>query len=556
MKSLTTALTLVATAAILMTSISQAAPPGATPIAEIKLLLGRAVQVGDRVRLAATEVLDKDAKYSWRLLQKPRMSRAVVAERKALEASFLADVPGLYVVELTVQVRSQKATATLGVTATEAGPLVAVNTLDVDADGNPGMTVGSQFYPDPSDGTQFHILVLDRNTLEMLYNYSDPVTSPAIASMQTDFEALTNASLVFVALPASALSASAGALSSSLVGTLNNALGVIGGLLPAKWILSQEMINCWSSQAPYCYSAGWSTNNVTYGSFSVIGVPGMSAGDAFYDSAAQRGTTQGALIGYLTPGVAVGSVANANAYTFVFRPDQYVLVDSCVSGGPSACVIGVGSQTFPPAGGVDGLNVVLLDRITLVPIAHQTVTSTTALTQLLSSVPIITPGHYQISISSDRIVVVIQSVGTGQLTYNAAEPLLQQIDQLGGTPETFGPAITQGKPYALIGVAGNLPWHGLGIESSPVINSSEPGRSRGCWGAIAGPATRRGQTIRPAWLTSTCSRLFIRIPRPGRMRMIRARFPTLRTPSASARRIPTSVRATRISTSLGATCIR
>jgi len=49
----------------------------------------------------------------------------------------------------------------------------------------------------------------------------------------------------------------------------------------------------------------------------VIGVPGMSAGNAWYDSAVQRGTTQGPLVGYLTPGVDAG-VSTANAYTFVF----------------------------------------------------------------------------------------------------------------------------------------------------------------------------------------------------------------------------------------------
>src|SRR5207249_11856437 len=178
----------------------------------------------------------------------------------------------------------------------------------------------------------------------------------------------------------------------------------------------------------------------------------------------------GPLAGYLTHGTTVGGGANADAYTFVFGADQYVLVDSCASGGPSVCVIQVGSQTFTPIGGVNGVNVVLLDRVTLQPISHQTVTSTTALTQLLQFFPVSAPGHYQFSRTSDRIVVVIQSVGTGQLKNDATDDgisLLQQIDQLGGTPETFGPAITQGKPYALVGVATDLPWHGRGIESSP-----------------------------------------------------------------------------------------
>ena len=38
----------------------------------------------------------------------------------------------------------------------------------------------------------------------------------------------------------------------------------------------------------------------------MIGVSGMSAGNAWYDSAVQRETTQGPLIGYLTPNSELG----------------------------------------------------------------------------------------------------------------------------------------------------------------------------------------------------------------------------------------------------------
>jgi hypothetical protein len=212
----------------------------------------------------------------------------------------------------------------------------------------------------------------------------------------------------------------------------------------------------------------------------VIGVPGMKAGNAWYDSAAQRGTQQGALIGYLTPGVTVGGGAIPNPYSFVFGADQYVLVDSCATDPvtKAACAIEVGDQFYDP--GANGMNVVALDRVTFYPWLHTTVTNTHDLWQALASVfPI--RGHYQqvgsvtsqggttLYWNTDQVVVVIQSVGTGALGY-ADDPTLQLIDQLGGTPETFAAAITQGKPYALVGVASDLPWHGRGFESSPVIN--------------------------------------------------------------------------------------
>ena len=176
--------------------------------------------------------------------------------------------------------------------------------------------------------------MLNRNTLELQDNSSVLLQSSAIAGMQSNFEALTDGSLVIVALPASA-----GAIPSSLVTPLNNALGEIGAVLPGRWALQNQMTLCWSSQTPDCFSAGWSTFSVTYGSFSVIGVPGLAVGNAWYDSAAQRGTIEGPLVGYLTPGTTVGGGANADAYTLVFGADEYVLVDSCVTGGPSACVM-------------------------------------------------------------------------------------------------------------------------------------------------------------------------------------------------------------------------
>jgi len=188
MKSLATALTLVVNA-IVMTSVSGTSaqadkgkgsppPPGALPIAEIRLLLGHPVHIGDIVRLAATEVDDKKADFRWRLLRRPLLSRAKVPDKNGTEASFLGDVPGVYVVELTVRLRSRSATATLSVAATPSYPLVAVNTIDV-VNGPTGMTVNAQ-------------------TLNF------PVTSSGISQMATYFSGLLDTDLVLVSLPASA----------------------------------------------------------------------------------------------------------------------------------------------------------------------------------------------------------------------------------------------------------------------------------------------------------------------------------------------------------------
>jgi hypothetical protein len=459
-------------------------------IAKIALL--RAAHVGDAVRLASIGVNLQKVRFDWRLIRRPISSKADLSDRNSAQTSFKADAPGVYGVSLTVRFENRTATATLDVTATEPGPLVAVNTIDVDDQGHRGMRIGSQFYQDSANGMHLQIVVLDRNTLELTANGAWPLSTTGVVPIQSYLSGLDSGSLVLVSMPSSAGTFS----NSTLHAPVNAALAEIGAVLPQGFVMGvgDEMSQCWANNSRYCTdfgAKGWQSSNTgSQGSFSVIGVPGMVTGSGWYDDALQRGTTEGALIGYLTPGENVTANPYENAYTFVFGADQFVTVDTCASGGPSACVISVGSQTFAPQG-TNGINVVLLDRVTLKLIAHQTVTSTSSLENLLHSLtPSSASGHFFSGTSgflSDRVVVLMQSVGSGKLTFDSATALLQTIDQLGGTPETFGPAITQGQPYALVGVAGNLPWHGRGIESSPVISQAmgqsmsftQPGHSRG-----------------------------------------------------------------------------
>src|SRR5262249_30310112 len=135
----------------------------------------------------------------------------------------------------------------------------------------------------------------------------------------------------------------------------------------------------------------------------------------------------------------------------------------------------------------NGMYVALLDRVTLQALECQTATSTAQLyDSMLQSYAVsqwasghfFTGPYFPQCPLSDRIIVILQSVGTEPLTYERAAggdtgtALLQAIDQLGGTPETFGPAIgcggnngtstvcnQPGSPYAFVGVASNLPWH-------------------------------------------------------------------------------------------------
>src|SRR6185312_6027832 len=87
-------------------------------------------------------------------------------------------------------------------------------------------------------------------------------------------------------------------------------------------------------------------------------------------------------------------------------------------------------------------------------------------------------------------------------------PSLRLIDQLGGTPETFALAIgapasgttaVGAYPYALIGVASNLPWHGKGVESSPLISAGQP-----CFISLTSPCVING--LRPGRVRAALAR--------------------------------------------------
>ena len=460
-----------------LVSVGQAAAaPGEAPM-RIQLL-DQHPQLGHPVRLRALNLPAEHKHLLWYLEEQPPGSEAKFHNQTSSEASFVPDVLGLFRVRLTdgsdwTRTATLNVTVTLTTTAPTYPPLVPVNTITVNAAGQPGMQVGANFYPyDTSSGQGFQVVQVDRNTLQGQHNNTVLLNASDISTYTGYFQNTSASTLILVALPASA-----GPIPTSLTGAVNTWLATIGGFLPPLWTLSATGTQWLQSGASGAFS------------FSVIGVPGMAAGNAWFDSAAQRGADMypppnGALVGYLTQGTIVGNTA-AIPYSFVFSPDQYVLVDSCASGWPNNCVIQVGSQTFKPQAGVNGIHVVLLDRVTLKLLTNQTVTSTQALFSALSTDPNSFGGIPQLGhvmqgfyndeaperLFSDRVVVVMQSIGTGALTYDAASPLLSVIDQLGGTPETFGTAITAATapPYALIGVMSNLPWHGRGIESSPAM---------------------------------------------------------------------------------------
>src|SRR4029450_11091247 len=73
----------------------------ALPIAGLRLLVGP--HVGSDFRLASIGANDPAVNFSWQLDLRPKSSKAKISDTNSAQTSFLPDVPGVYVVQLTVR---------------------------------------------------------------------------------------------------------------------------------------------------------------------------------------------------------------------------------------------------------------------------------------------------------------------------------------------------------------------------------------------------------------------------------------------------------------------
>ena len=358
-------------------------------------------------------------------------------------------------------------------------PLVPFNTIAYS--GTPavaGVQVGPMLCPDP-DGQAVQVVVLDSTTLRLVSNHG--YSTSQFADLGSDLHGLPNSDLVFVTHPGNQP-----ALPSDTLTQLDTSLGAIGGNLGAQWSFGQNTTatGCSSLNTSYCEYGGttWQRGALSGSSFTVIGLPGMAAGQAWRETAAQNHTPDGRITGYLEKGTLLtgGSNGGPERYTVVNGPDPYVAVDTCIDPADPDnlndpwCAVKVGGQTYPAESGVNGLHVVELDRTTLGLIANRTVTSAADLNSMFGTswLPVPPVAHFinPTNFLNDQRVVIIQSVGGGKLSGTLAATALQAIDQLGGTVDYLADAVTQGCRYALVGAATDIPWHATtSAESSTAM---------------------------------------------------------------------------------------
>ena len=414
----------------------------------------------------------------WKLLRRPKRSHVQLGIPRAARTTLRPDVPGDYLVALSVSRGARRGYDLLHVSATDDNPLVPLDTIAY-SNSSQGVKVGDAFYKEGDADIQ--VVVLHRADLSFYANFSYQATTSGYDDMAKFLGGLNDTMLVIVTyggLP----------LPTDGLDHLDTALRAIGGTVAARWTFGDAA--CWSGATDSCTST-WQRGTLDNHSFSVVGVPGLPAGQAWRANAAQTGTTDGDIRGYFTTGTLSDSGGTAG-YTLVNGgADHYTLLDTC-SG--STCGVQIGDQLYQPTPGASGIHVVAVDRTTLAPILNRTVTTTANLVAALTtsgSSGLV--GHFVPSTGmDDQRLVILQSVGTGRVSGTPTAQLMQYIDELGGTPELIVDAVDNAGHYALVGAATDLPWRNdAALESSTAMQVSLPPANGEPTGRIAGALERQ-----------------------------------------------------------------
>lgn len=481
-------------------------------------VVGQTVSLNARRSLSASAAQVQDVR--WMLLRRPRLSHARLGRPDGARITLRPDVPGYYLVGLDVGCGPSSGYDMVTVAARYDEPLVPLDTIVYK--NNPGRQVGVQvandFYPDPIAGSwppsPIQAVVLDRNTLELLDNKGYYAGDEK--SLGDFLKNLPPTDLVIVTFPGQPRP---GPYPSQDLPALDSTLHEIGGSLPAKWTYNTP--HCWAGATDQCMSGSlcsynktnciqpsWQLGGYDGGSFSVIGIPGLAVGQAWRETSVQTDAQDGEIRGYLTQGTDQGSMSD---YTVINGgADHYEAVDTCA---PPNCDVQIGYPGDPnyrtyPSPGPNGLQVLELDRTTLAPIVDRTVTTEADLLSALTS-----PGRQQkvghvVGGIDDQRLVIIRSVGDGRLSGlggggpTSQAPLLQYIDELGGTPDLLWPVMQGWYKYALVGAATDLPWRNTaalesstGIPGTPPPSPMSPGGPSRQTGRVSGVLERDPQGL-------------------------------------------------------------
>ena len=407
-------------------------------------------------------------RYAWRIVRRPRGSKASLRRRRSARPGLRTDVAGTYRVRLTVtETRrrpgggrlSRSSSDVVTVSAAENLPPIGMPVETIRWNGgnteetiDTGIRLGSKTYwLGMPQGNSVQAVILDRGTLEVLYSASYPGSQADAETLAAKVHSFGNKALVLISNPA--------VLPNSEVNPAF--LKIVKGL--GVSVSSLERVG----------RAGW----------SAIGIPESKGGGYLGSGLSFQNVgvadVRGNLDGYLQ--------ADSND-GFSFVPGARVAFDTSVPGqAEGRNAIQVGDQQYasaPLAGcGTGGFQVEVVLAETLVPAAGQTFTTNgcgTAddaagqqkLANFLAAVNLAGGS------SEGAKLVLVQSIGEPRdASAGNWVAIAQQLGRLGGTEAVFA---EHGGSYALVGT--------LGVSNPPLEESSS---------ALTGKPARISGVLKP-----------------------------------------------------------
>lgn len=424
----------------------------------------RRVGAGGRVRLDGTSsraALGARASlgYRWRIVRRPRGSRGMLLGAGSARPLLKADRPGVYRVRMTVtetgrtaagQRLSRSASDTVTLRAVANVPPIGMPIETIDFNGgnteetaDAGIRLGSRVYwMGMPKGNSIQALILERETLEVLYAATYPGTQANAETLEGEVKKYGSKGLVVISNP----------------DIVPNS-GVNSAFLP---IVESLGIDKEQAETLKLGRAGW----------SVIGVPGsktgayFGAGESFDGNG--PGDVRGNLSGYLEEG-------NLRSYGFNFVPASRVLFETSAPGAAAGRnTIKIGSAAYPSEAlascGEGGFQAEVVLAETLVPVAGGTFTTNgcgaagdTEGVKKASSFAAAIGLAGGLMVEGPKLLFV-QSIGSpyDSSTGSAWSELATQLERLGATGSVVGEAR---EGYALVG--------GLGVEGLPLTEASQ-----------------------------------------------------------------------------------
>ena len=363
------------------------------------------------------------ATIRWRIVKRPRGSRARVIGPHGASPQFRASTNGHYVLGLTVRRAGRTFTDDVRVSVRPDDPPIGVSLRTLSDDPRGGIQIDGQPVPDTFDRSGIFVAVLERDTRRIAQYGTTPRDTAGLDKLIGIAKRFTGThGYIMIVSAARGIDPNRGGAAS--LDRLAESMGA------RKFTASEE------------------ANLRGGGVFSIVGIPGSPSGSAWANVATP--TTSGEITGYLQFNTTIG-LAGLYDYVSPERPTFDTQALGAVQGSNGIKVGGKLYTAALPNAVSDGFQVLALDSYTLQPIGQAAVPTNgadaaakqAAFAQQLTDLA--TP------VANRRApLIILQSIGHPKGASPGWARAADVVERLGGTRLVFN-ALDGAREYALVG---------------------------------------------------------------------------------------------------------